>query len=478
MQIAMLDGGFFQYTTLDAFDSANTNGQFLSTWDFVNRETSVVEDSPHGMSCLSTIAANIPGLFIGKAPKASFHLFKTEDNASEYPIEEFNWACGAERADSAGADVISSSVGYGYLFNPPVPDYPYSDLNGNITMSARAADLAAKKGVLVFESAGNSGTDYWRMISTPADADSIIVVGAVNSNDSTVGAFSSYGPSADGQIKPDVASAGVLAVIENPNNTVGQGNGTSYACPNMAGLATCLWQGFPELNNMRIIRALREAGHIYATPNDRVGYGIPDMKKAFTSLLRDYASVYLTRNECNVSLTWYTKDMSAMKYEIERYGPGDVGFRKIAEVKAQPGELLSVRDYQLDITLINMPVGQTHFRVYQVIDTNTASFTRMEIGDADVILTTPCNTEEIVLVAPNPPTSNTARLIVQTLTDISNMHIMVYDMKGSLILQMARPKSAGRIYIDLPIGKWAKGKYLVKVYDGNRLLKTTDLLKL
>ncbi len=138
MQIAILDGGFFNYTTLKAFDSVNANRQILSTWDFVFGHASVVEDNAHGMQCFSTIAANIPGLFIGKAPKASFHLFKTEDVTSEYPIEEFNWACGAERADSAGADIISSSLGYGYGFDAPVPDYPYSDLNGDITMSAQS----------------------------------------------------------------------------------------------------------------------------------------------------------------------------------------------------------------------------------------------------------------------------------------------------------------------------------------------------
>ena len=283
MQIAILDGGFYNYTSLKAFDSVNANAQILSTWDFVAGHANVAEDNAHGMQCFSTIAANIPGQFIGKAPKANFHLFRTEDVSSEYTIEEFNWACGAERADSSGSDIISSSLGYGYGFNDPVADYPYSDLNGDITMSAKAADLAAKKGLLVFNAAGNSGNDYWRMITTPADGDSVVAVGAVNTA-AVVGSFSSYGPSADGRIKPDVASVGVSAMIQVANNTIGASNGTSYSCPNMAGLATCLWQGFPEFNNMRIVRALKEAGSIYTSPNNRIGYGIPDLKKAFASL--------------------------------------------------------------------------------------------------------------------------------------------------------------------------------------------------
>ncbi|HET6225642.1 MAG TPA: S8 family serine peptidase, partial [Bacteroidia bacterium] len=288
MQIAMLDMGYTGYTNLPSFDSVNANGQVLGTWDFVNHEESVINDADHGMRCMSTIAANMPGLFIGKAPKANFWLFKTEDETGEYPIEEFNWACGAERADSSGTDVITSSLGYGYDFDGGVPNYPYSMLDGNTTMSAIAADLAAKKGILVFNSAGNNGfSSLTHYITSPADGDSVVAVGAVSSA-GVVGAFSSYGPSGDGQVKPDVASIGVNALIQVPGGPLGAGNGTSFACPNMAGLGTVLWQAFPEYNNMRIVRALREAGSIASAPNDRIGYGIPDMKVAFSSLLTQF----------------------------------------------------------------------------------------------------------------------------------------------------------------------------------------------
>lgn len=477
MQIAMLDGGYFQYTTLDAMDSANANGQFLSTWDFVNREQSVVEDHSHGMSCLSTIVANIPGSFIGKAPKASFHLYKTEDVATEYPIEEFNWACAAERADSVGANIISSSLGYGYEFSPPVPDYPYSDLNGNITMSARAADFAAKKGILVFNAAGNSGNDYWKMITTPADGDSVVAVGAVNVS-GVVGSFSSYGPSGDGQVKPDVASVGVSALIQNANNTVSGGNGTSYACPNMAGLATCLWQGFPEFNNMRIVRALREAGNIYNNPNDRIGYGIPDMKKAFIALLEEFAEVSATLNDCNVILSWKSKDISSMKYEIERKLPGELVYTKISEVNPDPSHGFTSVSYNTDFPLDSVTAGTVSYRVQQIIDTASAGFTKVLIGTADVILTSPCLMDEKVIVAPNPPTSSNAFLLVQTRHEIENMDIAVYDMKGALVFKTIQSKSSGKIFIPLPSRQWAKGKYIIKVYDHGKFVGTTSLLNL
>ncbi|MBC7875417.1 MAG: S8 family serine peptidase, partial [Ferruginibacter sp.] len=261
MQIAMLDGGFLNYNTYRAFDSANLNGQILSTWDFVAREQSVSEDNYHGMSCLSTIVANIPGQFVGKAPKASFHLYRTEDVSSEHRIEEFNWACGAERADSSGADVISTSLGYYIQFTPPSLDHPNSDMDGNTTIPAIAGDLAAKKGLLVFASIGNDGSNSTptHFLSTPSDGDSVLAIGAVT-NAGAVGNFSSYGPSADGQIKPDLASVGVSAVVQTQAGTVGSMNGTSFACPNMAGLGTILWQGFPEFNNMKIRNALWQSG--------------------------------------------------------------------------------------------------------------------------------------------------------------------------------------------------------------------------
>ena len=120
MIVTVLDGGFLNYTTLRAFDSANLNGQILSTWDFVNRESSVVEDHSHGMMCLSTIAANIPGQFTGEGAQSKLSFIQEEDVTSEYPIENSNWVCGAERADSAGRDVISSSLGYADLMSNPV----------------------------------------------------------------------------------------------------------------------------------------------------------------------------------------------------------------------------------------------------------------------------------------------------------------------------------------------------------------------
>ncbi|MBC7946441.1 MAG: S8 family peptidase [Chitinophagaceae bacterium] len=484
MQISILDAGFFNYTTLDAMDSIVANGQVLSTWDFVNKEASVVEDHSHGMQCLSTIAANIPGQFIGKAPKASFHLFKTEDVASEYPIEEFNWVCGAERADSSGTDILTSSVAYNTFDNAAL-NHTYADMDGNTTIVTRGADLAARKGIMVFNSVGNDGNGSWHYLLAPSDGDSVVAVGAVNSA-GAVWPGSSYGPSSDGRIKPDIASVGWIALIQGTGNFVGTGTGTSFACPNMAGLATCLWQGFPEVNNMRIVRALKEAGSIAATPNDRIGYGIPDMKLAFGTLLTQYATSTASLNSCTVTLSWNSKDVGAMKYEIQRKAPGDADYIKIGEVTPLAGTTLANRSYQFTNNLANVGAGNLSYRIRQVIDTAAASFTAVLIDTADVTLTTACTTtatndpnanENKIWISPNPAQNETS-LVIRSENAVPKLSVRIYDMSGRLVAELHRSISSGQTTITLPVNPMAKGKYVVNVYDKATLIGSADLLKL
>jgi subtilisin family serine protease len=146
------------------------------------------------------------------------------------------------------------------------------------------ADLAAKKGLIVCNSAGNSGDEAWRYIIAPADGDSVLAIGAI-AIDSIPGSFSSYGPTADGRVKPDVASVGVNTRVIATNGTVVEGSGTSFANPNLAGLIACLWQAFPEFSNMEIIDAVKRSAHKFLSPDTRVGYGIPNMRKAYQDLL-------------------------------------------------------------------------------------------------------------------------------------------------------------------------------------------------
>jgi len=317
MEIGILDAGFFHYQTLPTFDSIRINNQVLNTYDFVNNETSVNEDDAHGEECLSTMAANMPGLFVGTAPKAVYCLYRTEDVATENKIEEHNLAAGFERADSIGVDVCSVSLGYNQ-FDITSQSYTYADMNGNTTLSSKAADLAAKKGMLPVVAAGNEGTSTWHFIVTPGDADSVITVGAVDTLRNIAG-FSSYGPSSDGRVKPELAACGLNAVVASPST--GQpvfGNGTSFATPNLAGMTTCLWQAFPEFNNMIIRDAMIRTGSTYTTPGNRIGYGIADMEKAFILLLRRSYTQQAVVANCTASLQFNIKYDNSMNIVVQR----------------------------------------------------------------------------------------------------------------------------------------------------------------
>lgn len=287
MLIAILDAGFYHYKSLPAFDSVNINNRVVDTYDFVANEASVDEGFYHGMMCFSIIAGNIPDQLVGSCPDAKFLLYRSEDVSSESPVEEQYWIVAAERADSAGADIISTSLGYNQ-FDNPVFDYTYSDMNGKTTIIAKAATLAARKGMIVVAAAGNEGDNSWHYIETPGDADSIITVGAVDVS-GNVASFSSYGPASDGKVKPTVGSVGSGTSLSSTTGSIVVGNGTSFATPNLAGMVTCLWQAFPEFTNMQIIEAVKKSSSTYNNPNDRIGFGIPDFKKAFDNLSQQQA---------------------------------------------------------------------------------------------------------------------------------------------------------------------------------------------
>lgn len=278
MLIAVLDAGFLNANALPAFDSLFATNRILMTHDFVDGGANVYDDHNHGMNVLSVLGGNIPGSLIGSAPQASFILLRTEDAATEYLIEEFNWVVGAEFADSAGADIISSSLGY-TTFDNPAMDHVYSDLNGLTAIGTKGATWAAARGILVVNSAGNSGGSPWNYIGVPADADSILATGAVDSMENLAG-FSSRGPSADGRIKPDVSAQGADVVMSSSSGAIMTGNGTSFSCPLISGAAACLWQANPGLNAMQIRDAIIQSADQYLNPDNNKGYGIPDFGQA------------------------------------------------------------------------------------------------------------------------------------------------------------------------------------------------------
>ncbi|WP_045689524.1 S8 family serine peptidase [Hymenobacter sp. AT01-02] len=279
MQIAVFDAGFTGVNTAAAFAPLFQEQRLASTFNVVEKNNAVYGRNSHGTNCLSTMAANSPGFYIGTAPQATYRLFVTEDIYSEHPVEEANWLVAAEYADSAGVDIISSSLGYN-TFDYPSVDYTYNDLNGRTALSTRAATVAARVGMLVVNSAGNEGRNTWRYITAPADADSILTVGAVDSLLNRA-YFSSMGPTADGRIKPNLSAMGLQTAIISPSGAATRGSGTSFSCPVLAGMAAGFWQANPTLTAQQVLGYLQRSGTRATTPDDQVGYGIPSFVRAY-----------------------------------------------------------------------------------------------------------------------------------------------------------------------------------------------------
>ena len=470
--MAFLDAGFFGYKTNPAFDSVRLQNRILGEYDFVQNEISVNEDNIHGMYCFSTVAANRPGAMVGTAPHAKFWLLRTEDAATEYPVEEQFWIAGAEFADSSGADMISSSLGYAQ-FQDPSFNHTYSQRDGNTVMITIAADLAAKKGMIVMNSAGNSGTlpTDFKYVSCPADGDSVVAVGAVDVN-GNIAPLSSWGPNAAGKIKPNIVSVGLGAVIANTAGNPGTGNGTSFSNPNIAGLIACLWQAFPEYTNMQIIDEVQRSSHKFNNPDERYGYGIPNFRKAFYSLLNRSFSATLDASACGTTLRWTGKDNKSMKWEIERKIGTDTGFIKIATITGKT-DSFKLNDYTYkDLLITGSPNDQVSYRVRQY----TTADTSLVMYSNSFKLAETCTVGDRLVIRPNP-FDNNVNLVLGTLADVSNLSITLTDLTGRTIYRYQGSKLAGNLYHTIPTPSLAPGIYILTVRDSRKILHTKKLLK-
>lgn len=283
--ISVIDAGFQGANAM--FKNLWGSNRILGRIDYVNRtdtnEIWTSASSSHGTNVLSCIGAEESGKVVGTAPAATFWLMRTENAASETLQEEYYWAQAAESSDSLGVDVINSSLGYNEFDDKSTSHVFKNDMNGHTTVAANAADKAVQKGILCAISAGNDGSAAWKFISTPADADSVVTVGAVDAN-GTIAAFSSYGPSADNDVKPNVVAQGSGVYVLNPGNQSGTTQGTSFSSPITAGMLACMRQATPNAKVMAIVEAVQTFADKFSKPDARYGYGLPNYEKSLAKL--------------------------------------------------------------------------------------------------------------------------------------------------------------------------------------------------
>lgn len=314
--VAVFDAGFNAIDKIPSFLKHQANGLLTFGYDIAGLDNELNIKDNHGTAVSSCIGSYDPGKFIGGAPLAHLIFFRTEYAPTEYPIEELNWCKAAELADSMGVDMISSSLGYNQYDDKSL-SYTHKDLDGKTSYASKAARIATQKGIIVLNSAGNSGDNKWRKIGTPSDVAEVLTVGAVDKN-GKVGSFSSHGHNALGNIKPDIAALGVLASVASPSGSYYQGYGTSYSTPVAAGGVACMIQAFPNTHPDSIKQAIRITASQSHLPDSFVGYGIAQFKTAhdYLQLKTLGASQPLVLSSDKNTITIYTGDATSIDYQV------------------------------------------------------------------------------------------------------------------------------------------------------------------
>jgi len=350
MLIVVFDAGWTGLDTNAYFQPLFENGQIWGSIDLIPWRHYVYDGHYHGTIVTSTMAVQSEGVLVGTAPNANYFFIRSECPDSEQLIEEDFWAQAAEIADSLGADVINSSLGYTTFVDFPQGNFTYQDVDGVTSIASRAATILGQKGVVVCISAGNDGANDWHYIGHPGDAFDVLTVGAADA-EGNIAPFSSRGPTYDGRVKPDITSVGVNTVCIWPEYGLGTANGTSLAGPVAAGLCACLWQALPTKSSTELMQIIRESGSCYNNPNDSLGYGIPDFFAAYQLHAHDGVAQYsiptvsVFPNPCTDLVTIPNRELNIQRVELY-----SIDGRLV--LSQQPEQ-----DYFITIHVNNLPAG-------------------------------------------------------------------------------------------------------------------------
>ncbi|MCO5230299.1 MAG: S8 family serine peptidase [Chitinophagales bacterium] len=282
IHVGVIDGGFWGVNNLEQFQHLFQNGQIKEVKDFTGSDENIFSTSSHGTKILSLFSSKNGADLLGGAPLSSFSLLKSEWISREIPLEEFYFVKAVEFCDSIGVDVINVSIGYNY-FEDIRDNYSRNDLYTKKSISTRVASLVASRGIVLVTSAGNEGNLPWKEVTFPADADSILSVGALNYAGYPV-AYASYGNVNSSVVSPNLAAFGDKVYTINEDGNYVLSYGSSYAAPWVTSVAVCLWEMFPHLKAIDLIEVLECTAHDASNPQLQSGYGLPDLKKAIRFL--------------------------------------------------------------------------------------------------------------------------------------------------------------------------------------------------
>jgi serine protease AprX len=301
IKIAIIDGGFTGLKQgMYERDEFFKDIKITSTYDFISKTEDVFRKNEHGKTVLGCIAGRADSVWLGMAPDAEFLLARTAKNFSEGTKDEECWLAAVEWCDKNGANIINTSLGY------DVAKYFQNDMDGKTSLISRSANLASKKGILVVVAAGNEGQSYWKKICTPADADSVLTVGAINPYSGIQASWSSYGPSADFRLKPEVSAYGYVAAVYD--RTIGEMMGTSFASPLVAGFAACVMQMHPEWTCMRVKEEIQKSADLFPYFDYAHGNGVPQASYFFDVVSEDKETFIIEEDTAGNSFSVVIKD--------------------------------------------------------------------------------------------------------------------------------------------------------------------------